>query len=142
MPVRSLNSVVFKWPDRETVLAAARRWAVALRQAQPSVRQVLCVGSCARGNWGVGSDLDAIVVLSKCALSPAQRYAKFYPAGLPVPADLWVYTQAEWDSLPCRAPHVWRRIEREMTDLTCQQTPPHPLPCAPHGRGPAGPPAA
>ncbi len=117
MPVRSLSSVVFKWPDRETVLGAAGRWASALRRNDPSVREVLCVGSYARGDWGVGSDLDLIVVVTDCGLSLAQRYEKFYPSGLPVHADLWVYTQAEWHSLASRAPHLWRRIRSESIDV-------------------------
>jgi predicted nucleotidyltransferase len=64
---------VFKWPDRETVLAAAGRWALMVRAQDPSVREVLCVGSYARGDWGVGSDLDVIVVVTESALSPARR---------------------------------------------------------------------
>jgi len=117
MPVRSLSSAVFKWPNRETVLAAARRWAVTLRDRDPSVRQVWCIGSYARGNWGVGSDLDLIVVLDDCPLSPRQRYEHYCPEGLPVPADLWVYTRAEWDSLPSKSPHLWRRIHAEAIDV-------------------------
>ena len=120
MPVRSLTSVVFRWPDRETVLAAARRWASALRKNEPSVRQVLCIGSYARGDWGVGSDVDLIVLLADCELSPAQRYEKLYPSGLPVQADLWVYTSAQWDLLRARARHLWRRIQHEAIDLTAE----------------------
>jgi hypothetical protein len=65
----------------------------------------------------VGSDLDLIVVLKDSGLSPAERYAEYYPDGLPVPSDLWVYTEADWDALESRAPHLWRRIQRETLDL-------------------------
>ena len=61
MPVRSLTSAVFKWPDRDAVLSAAREWAQALRRRDASVEQVACVGSYARGDWGVGNDLDFLV---------------------------------------------------------------------------------
>jgi hypothetical protein len=117
MPVRSLNSVVFKWPDRETVLAAARQWAAEVRQRDPTVEQVLCIGSYARGDWGVGSDIDVVVVVSETDLSWPQRYAKYYPDGLPVQADVWVYTRAEWQSLATRSPHLWRRLQAEMLEL-------------------------
>ena len=118
MPVRSLTSAVFKWPDREQVLSAARRWASCLRREDPSVELVLCIGSYARNDWGVGSDLDVIVVISDSDLSHLQRHARYDPPGLPVPADLWVYTRAEWEGLSSRAPHLWDRLQREMLDLT------------------------
>jgi hypothetical protein len=117
MPVRSLTSAVFKWPDREQVLSAARRWATALRRDDPAVELVGCIGSYARNDWGVGSDLDVIVVLRDTDLSRLQRHARYDPRGLPVPADLWVYTMAEWDALATQAPQLWDRLQREMFDL-------------------------
>ena len=118
MPVRSLSSVVFKWPDREQVLSAARRWACALRRQDAAVELVLCIGSYARNDWGVGSDLDVIIVLSDTDLSPVERHARYAPQGLPVPADVWVYTRAEWEDLPSQSPHLWKRLQHEMLDLT------------------------
>ncbi len=120
MPVRSLNSVVFKWPNREQVISAARRWASDLRREDPEVESILCIGSYARNDWGVGSDLDVIVLLSDTSLSPVQRHARYYPQGLPVPADLWVYTRPEWEDLSTQAPHLWRRLQREMLDLASE----------------------
>ena len=117
VPVRSLTSAVFKWPDRDTVLSAARQWAQALCRRDASVEQVACVGSYARGDWGVGSDLDVIIVLTETTLSSAQRYARYYPDDLPVPVDLWVYTRKEWDGLPTRSPHLRQRLQRERLDL-------------------------
>jgi len=117
MPVRSLNSAGFRWPDRETVLGAAPHSARRLRQREPGVEAVYCIGSCARGEWGVGSDLDVIVVLDASNLAPTERYARYYPDGLPVPADLWVYTKAEWEAMATRAPRLWERIQREMVAL-------------------------
>ena len=117
MPVRSLNSAVFKWPDRETALAAARDWASALRHADPNIQQILCVGSYARGDWGVGSDLDLIMILADTKLSPAERYLKYHPTQLPVPVDLWVYTRAEWNRLCSSGCPLSRRLRREMLNL-------------------------
>ena len=112
-----MNSAVFRWPDRETVLGAARRWASALRRRDSTVWLVGCIGSYARGDWGVGSDLDVIVVLAHSSLSRAQRYARYYPDDLPVPADLWVYTQAEGRSLEQHSAQLWQRIQRELVTL-------------------------
>ena len=117
MPVRSLNSAVLRWPSRDEVLPPARRWAASLRRSDPTVEAVLCVGSYARGDWGVGSDLDIIIVTSDIALSCAERRARYEPEGIPVPADLWVYTRSEWNALPTYAPHLWQRLQREKVDL-------------------------
>jgi len=117
MPVRSLSSAVFRWPEREQALAAARRWAGALRARDAAVERVLCIGSAARGDWGVGSDLDLMVILSDTSLSATQRYAKYYPEDLPVPADLWVYTRAEWQARCDDSPRLHRRLTDEAIEL-------------------------
>ncbi|MCP4247965.1 MAG: nucleotidyltransferase domain-containing protein [bacterium] len=82
------------------------------------MEQVLCVGSYARNDWGVGSDLDLIVVLSGTTMSSVQRHAQYAPEGLPVQADLWVYTRDEWDALAKRAPQLRCRLDNEGIDLT------------------------
>lgn len=117
MPVRSLSSAVFKWPDREQVLSAARRWALRLCRDDPAVESVFCVGSYARNDWGVGSDLDVIVLIGDVDLSPIQRRTRYEPQGLPVPADVWIYTRTEWGALWSQAPHLWKRLQQEMLDL-------------------------
>jgi predicted nucleotidyltransferase len=50
-------------------------------------------GSYARGDWGVGSDLDLVVIVEASA-EPFERRA--------VPVDLLVYTRAEWTRLASR----------------------------------------
>jgi len=118
MPVRSLSSAVLKWPDRECVLGAARRWARELRARDADVVQVLLVGSYARGDWGVGSDADIIVILGDGVLSPQERYRRYYPDNVPVAVDLWVYTLAEWNALSGRSPRLRAKLEGEWIDLT------------------------
>ena len=117
MPVWSLNSPVFEWPKREEVLAAARDWASKLRTDDPSVTRVYCIGSYARGDWGFGSDLDMIVILGDTQMSAKERYDRYCPAGLPVEADVWVYTEAEWMALETNSPSYWRRIQGELLNL-------------------------
>ncbi|RME38017.1 MAG: nucleotidyltransferase domain-containing protein [Planctomycetota bacterium] len=126
MPVRSLTSAVLRWPAREEVLACARRWARALGRRDPVVEEVWCVGSCARGDWGVGSDLDVVVIVGQAPPSPVERRARYEPEGVPVPADLWVYTREEWERLARRSPHVTRRWEAEKLDLLSEGASPTP----------------
>ncbi len=49
MPVRSLDSPVLTWPDRETVVRALRAWADGLARARRDVLRVGYFGSYARG---------------------------------------------------------------------------------------------
>lgn len=117
MPVRSLTSAVFKWPDREQVLSAAREWARTVHRTDAGIRSVCCVGSYARGDWGVGSDLDLVIVVGSSDLPFERRPARFDTAALPVQSDVWVYTAEEWSRLPEQSPQVWRRWQREALDL-------------------------
>lgn len=103
MPVRSLTSPTLSWPDHETVHRAAKRFAKQLRETHPEVKAVAYFGSYARGDWGVGSDLDLLIIASTCA-KPAERG---YPTqALPVPCDTIVYTPEEWRDLRAR-PGRW-----------------------------------
>lgn len=102
MPVRSLVTAVLVWPDAATVQAAALRWAEDLDRAEESVAAVGLFGSYARGNWGVGSDVDLVVIVRDSPLPFERRSAEFDATRLPVPADVLVYTAAEWASLATR----------------------------------------
>lgn len=109
MPVRSLSSSVLRWPDRQAVDRAVREWAARLADERLDVIAIGYFGSYARGDWGVGSDVDLVVVLAKWSL-PFERRAAALDAGLtaalPVPADLLVYTSDEWQHL---TKHLARR---------------------------------
>jgi predicted nucleotidyltransferase len=99
MPVRSLNSSVLKWPDAKTVDHAIRLWAEKVSQSRKDVLRIGYFGSYARGKWGVGSDLDVIIVLESSEEPFERRGAKWDLTELPVPADSLVYTEGEWVSL-------------------------------------------
>lgn len=99
MPVRSSNSRVLKWPDAAAVNAAARRWARELAAREPAVLRVGYFGSYARGDWGVGSDLDLVVLLAESREPAHRRGVRWERASLPVPVDLLIYTREEWDRL-------------------------------------------
>ena len=102
MPVRSLNSSVFKWPHAKAVDDAARRWAAEESQTRKGVLRVGYFGSYARGDWGVGSDLDLVVVVESSTLAFERRAVEWDTTKLPVPTDLLVYTRDEWEGLTGR----------------------------------------
>ena len=103
MPVRSLNSSVLIWPDRAAVDQAVRLWGRRIIFSRPEVTRVGYFGSYARGNWGVGSDLDLVIVVARSEEPFARRAAGWDATDLPVPADVLVYTAAEWNSLAERS---------------------------------------
>jgi len=102
MPVRSLTSSVLRWPDRDTVDRAARRWAARAARRRPDVQQIGYFGSYARGDWGVGSDLDLVIIVRDSDQPFEFRAATWDCGDLPVPAEVLVYTQAEWSLLKSR----------------------------------------
>jgi len=95
MPVRSLNSPVLRWPDARTVERALCRWAEGLARQRPEVLRIGYFGSYARGDWGVGSDLDVVIVVSHSNRPFVGRACAWDATELPVPADVLVYTEKE-----------------------------------------------
>lgn len=99
MPVRSLTSSVHTWPTAETVRSAVAEWGNALIDTRPRVQRVGVFGSYARGDWGVGSDLDVVVLVDETDVPFLERPSAFDTLSLPVPVDLLVYTLEEWRRL-------------------------------------------
>jgi predicted nucleotidyltransferase len=95
MPVKSLNSSVIKWPDQKTVHNAVSEWARKVSQDHPTVIRIGYIGSYARGDWGVGSDLDLVTILESSKQPFWRRPLELPLPDLPVPADMLVYTMEE-----------------------------------------------
>ena len=111
MPVRSFNSPLIRWPDRTVVERALCAWAEEAGRDRPELRHVGYFGSYARGDWGVGSDLDVVLIVSAAAAPFHERAAEWDMLPLPVPVDLLVYTPLEWTSViaqPTRLAEVLR----------------------------------
>lgn len=114
---------MLRWPDAATVVSAAKQWAEALAARHPELLRAGYFGSYARGNWGVGSDLDLVVIVERTDQPFPLRSAAFDTGTLPVPADVLVYTEAEWEALGRRGGFgatlhrevIWL-YEREPTD--------------------------
>ncbi|MBI4483881.1 MAG: nucleotidyltransferase domain-containing protein [Acidobacteria bacterium] len=90
MPVRSLNSSVFTWPDRKRVDSAVRAWAEEEGKKHLGLRGLGYFGSYARGNWGVGSNLDLIAIVKRADERFERRSLDWDLSSLPVPAELLV----------------------------------------------------
>ena len=99
MPVRSLSSSVFRWPDAVEVDAAMRRWAHQTVSRKPEVIRVGYFGSYARGDWGVGSDVDIIIIVDQVERSFEKGTTVWDALPLPVQADVLVYSAEEWHAL-------------------------------------------
>lgn len=112
MPVRLLSSSVLKWPSAATALEAARRWAAETAAQRADVLGIGVFGSCARGDWGVGSDLDLVVIVDNARRPFDELSDDWNVSRLPVPADVVVYSLAQWEQLP-RESRVWRTHAKE-----------------------------
>ncbi len=114
MPVKSLNSSVFKWPDQKTVDQAVRAWSIEQGQRRSELKRLGYFGSYARGDWGVGSDLDLIAVVED-ALEPFERRILNWDLNpLPVPAEILVYTSKEWTELQNKGDKFSRMLNSEV----------------------------
>ncbi|MBN1148987.1 MAG: nucleotidyltransferase domain-containing protein [Anaerolineales bacterium] len=113
MPVRSLNSPVLKWPEQHAVHAAVEAWANEIGQKRPEILRIAYIGSYARGDWGVGSDLDVIVILEHCAEPSWRRSLDWDLSAIPVPVDLLVYTRHEWQALAAQGGRFYQTVLNE-----------------------------
>lgn len=121
MPVRSLTSSVLVWPNAETVAAAVRQWAADLARAHPETLRIGYHGSYARGDWGVGSDVDLVIIVQDSDEPFERRAIGWDTAILPVPADIAVYTHAEWETLVKNRPSI-RKIAEETVWVFVRET--------------------
>jgi predicted nucleotidyltransferase len=122
MPVRSLSSSVLVWPPKSLVEPALAAWALELSTRYDDLLAVGYFGSYARGDWGVGSDLDLIVILQQSQSPFGRRSVPMETRMVPVPVDMLVYTQRELEEMMQRggsfpamlraeALWVWRRSD-------------------------------
>jgi uncharacterized protein len=113
MPLRSSDSSVLKWPTKGEVDRSARRWLEQVFDAHKELVAGGYFGSYARDDWGVGSDLDLLLIVAASELPFTRRGLAFDTLSLPVPADLVVYTEVEWRRLLEEGNPFVCRLERE-----------------------------
>ena len=95
MPVRSLTTSVLRWPSSSDVAQSVQSWAASLAKTSSGIRRVGYRGSLANGGWGVGSDVDLVIIVDSSDNDFFARGRDFDATGLPVPADVLVYTAEE-----------------------------------------------
>ena len=114
MPVRSLNSSVLKWPDQTTLDQTVRSWSAEQGQLRLGLKQLGYFGSYARGDWGVGSDLDLIAIVDDSPEPFERRALDWDLNGFPVPAEILVYTVKEWNRMQNKKERFIRVMNREV----------------------------
>lgn len=113
MPVRSLRSSVLVWPNLPRVDGAARAWAERQAAARDGVVAIGYFGSYARRDFGPGSDLDLVAIVATSDRPFIERASEWDLNGLPVPADLLVYTVEEWRRLQAGGGRFARTVATE-----------------------------
>lgn len=99
MPVRLLTQSRLRWPEAAQVLAAVVRWAAEQAERNDGLHRVSVFGSYGRGDAGVGSDLDLVLIDANTSGTQSQRYRQWPFEQLPLSCDALVLTQQEWDEL-------------------------------------------
>jgi predicted nucleotidyltransferase len=95
------------------VASSLAAWAETSAAQHPELLRLGCFGSFARGDWGVGSDLDLVAVVEQSDKPLERRSVDWDLTGLPVPADLLIFTQEEWERLQAEGGRFARTVTRE-----------------------------
>jgi predicted nucleotidyltransferase len=105
---------VLIWPDRSQISEAVRAWAEAAAREHPELHAVGYFGSYARAQHGVGSDVDILVLMDASPRAFTERALDFDATRLPVPADVLVYTLAEWERAMAAGSRFAQRLRSEV----------------------------
>jgi predicted nucleotidyltransferase len=91
-----MPEVGFRTLDHAGVMRRLRAYAVRELGSRPEVREVILIGSLARGDWSARSDADVVVVVDDTDRPFAQRAPEYVPGSHPgIPVDIFVYTHRE-----------------------------------------------
>ena len=99
MPVRSLAPSLLRWPEAEQVLSQVQAWAERVAAEHPGLVRVGVFGSYGRGDAGVGSDLDLLLIDTRAHGPQHQRLLAWPLAELPLSCDALVLTPDEHHDL-------------------------------------------
>ena len=101
---------------------AARCWAACEAQRHPELLRLGYFGSYARGDAGVGSDLDVIAIVGQAAEPFERRSLTWDLNTLPVPAELIVYTLQEWKRLQKQGRKFARMLNKQVVWIYTRQS--------------------
>jgi len=101
---------------------AVRSWTTEQVKERPEIIRLGYFGSYARGDWGVGSDLDLIAVVNETSEPFERRSCCWDLNSLPVPAEIIIYSLPEWEDLEKKDTKFARMLKSE-TIWTFKRTP-------------------
>ena len=99
MPVCSLTQSVLRWPDPDQVMQATRHWAECQAEVHPGLIAVGVYGSYGRGDAGVGSDLDLLLIDCNAHGLQRERLPQWPLEQLPLSCDALILTPEELQSI-------------------------------------------
>ena len=105
---------------------AVRSWSAKQVRDRAEIIRLGYFGSYARGDWGVGSDIDLIAIVERSAEPFERRALAWDLLDLPVPAALVVYTRKEWDRMCREGGRFVRTINREAVWVVGEKSPGQP----------------
>jgi len=91
-----------------------RLWTAEQVRVRPEIVRLGYFGSYARGDWGVGSDLDVIAIVRKTDEPFERRLLEWDLTSLPVPAEIIVYSLLEWEKLEQGKTRFFRMLDRDV----------------------------
>jgi predicted nucleotidyltransferase len=92
----TMPDVVFHRIDRDQIVERLQAYAGSELADRPEVRQVVLMGSLARGTWSARSDADVVVVVDRAEGPGPFRGVHYLPSGsVGVGVDVFVYTPDE-----------------------------------------------
>ncbi len=98
-----MSEVVFHRLDRDLIVRRLRDYATQELAVRPEVREVVLIGSLARGDWSARSDADIVVLVDRDEERGPFRGPKYFPTrSVGVPVDALVYTPDEAHAWPPR----------------------------------------
>jgi predicted nucleotidyltransferase len=97
---KSYGSVTIYSVNKEQISQALERFTASCRQ-RPEVLAIVLFGSFVRGDFGVGSDVDVLIILKDSPLPFLERIPVYQPDRFPVDVDVFPYT---WDEIQLGQP--------------------------------------
>ena len=113
MPVRSLTQSLLRWPEPEQILNQVRLWAAQVAVEHPGLERVALFGSYGRGDAGVGSDLDLLLIDTSSSGPQHQRLLAWPLAELPLSCDALVLTPTEHAELLASGSAMAAALQRD-----------------------------
>ena len=112
--MRSLTQSVLRWPEPEQVLEQVLAWSQDISTSHPGLQRVGVFGSYGRGDSGVGSDLDLLLVDALAEGVQSRRLLTVPLEQLPLSADCLVLTPQELSTLVRSDQRMGEELRRDL----------------------------